>query len=79
MKTKNKDGNVVEAELSAFSFWECEKIGINIDDLTTPGWIGGFDLSLVEAKTLVKELLSAISVYEHLESYIPEDKDLDAI
>ena len=67
MKTKNKDGNLVEAELSAFSFWECGKIGINIDDLTNTGLIGGFDLSLSEAKKLTWELLNAINVYEGLE------------
>jgi hypothetical protein len=75
VKTKNKDGILVEAELSAFSFWECGKIGINIDDLTSTGLIGGFDLSLDEAKTLTKELISAISIYEHLESIVEQNEE----
>jgi hypothetical protein len=73
MKTKNKDGILVEAKLTAFSFWECGKIGINIDDLTTSGLIGGFDLSLKEAKHLSWELLNAINAYEGLESITEQD------
>jgi hypothetical protein len=72
VKTKNKDGILVEAKLTAFSFWECGKIGININDLTTSGLIGGFDLSVEEANRLAWELLHAINIYQGLEETIEQ-------
>jgi hypothetical protein len=75
VKTKNKDGIIVEAELVAFSFWECGKIGININDLTSTGLIGGYDLSLAEAKTLASQLRHAIDVYEGLELIVEQNKE----
>ena len=70
VKTKNKHGKIVEAKLTSFSFWECGKIGINIDDLSSTKLFGGFDLSLDEAKCLMGQLQNAITIYEEMEAQL---------
>lgn len=63
-------------KIHAFDFWECHRIGINIEDDGKPLLM--YDLSIEDAKNLVVQLNSAIESFEKIETeYIKytEDKD----
>jgi hypothetical protein len=72
IKTNSK-GQEIYPTLTAFNFWECGAIGINVHD-DEGNYITCYDLPLDEAYQLVAELNRAIREFNDLEMSIEQLK-----